>query len=465
MIDLLGYDLQLHPHSFADPDGQLFFVDGQLYRGIRSAGAPLMRQLFQSGVFQRLVEQGLLVETTIAPIRVAGFELVLRHRALPFPSYPTEWCPAMLRDAAVAMIALAIELAKHDLILRDAHPWNVLFDACRPVYVDVTSMLPAGGTPHWPAYDEFCRFCLYPLLLMAGGHERIARLLMWEDGGVRDAELAALMGRAPQPRVAHAQIERLLGAAQRATPEVIRRMWRGTHTLLAAQPWMLTRRRRARIAQLRALRQQLEHLTFPGGEPRLDGPPLDDPDGWTAKQRAVHDALAERRPASLLDIGSGAGWYARLAAAMRIDVVAFDSDSACVTNLYRRAREERLPILPLLMDFTKPTPARGLADHWSIAAAERFRCEMVLALGLVHMIVLERGLNFDQIVGGLALFAERWLIVEFVPPDDCELVEQRSKLPDWYTLEHFLGVLRRRFRCVAMAPSWPPRRVLALCEV
>ena len=46
----------------------------------------------------------------------------------------------------------------------------------------------------WSAYDEFCRFCLYPLLLMSHGEDRIARLLMWEDNGVLKPDVLKLIG-------------------------------------------------------------------------------------------------------------------------------------------------------------------------------------------------------------------------------------------------------------------------------
>src|SRR6185503_11955020 len=77
-------------------------------------------------------------------------------------------------------------------------PWNVLFDACKPVYVDVTSIEPQKDESSWPAYDEFCRFCYYPLILMSHGQERIARSLLPEyEGVLRKEFLAIMLGSAP----------------------------------------------------------------------------------------------------------------------------------------------------------------------------------------------------------------------------------------------------------------------------
>ena len=53
----------------------------------------------------------------------------------------------MLRDAALAILTLAAELAERGLTLKDSHPWNVLFHGTRPVWVDVTSVGPRDDAP------------------------------------------------------------------------------------------------------------------------------------------------------------------------------------------------------------------------------------------------------------------------------------------------------------------------------
>jgi hypothetical protein len=187
-------------------------------------------------------------------------------------------------------------------------------------------------------------------------------------------------------------------------------------------------------------------------------------DTGTAKQRNLHHILSELKPYSVLDIGSNTGWYSKLAASLGSQVVAFDTDESCITQLYDEARNKDLAILPLVMDFTKPTPSRGLASHWAIAATERFQCDMVLALALVHHIVLERRLNFDQIVEGLALFSKRWVVVEFVPREDQDMGQHGLHRLSWYTLDNFIDALKKRFHNVSILPSHPEPRVLLLCE-
>src|SRR5512138_461254 len=121
-------EVAFHPHSHGDPAGRLFLWKGSLYRGIRAGWTPVWAQLIENGLLQRLVDRGLFIDTEPTGLSLDGFELVVHHRLLPFASYPEEWCPAMLKDAALAILDLVIELAPHNLTLKDGHPWNVVFD-------------------------------------------------------------------------------------------------------------------------------------------------------------------------------------------------------------------------------------------------------------------------------------------------------------------------------------------------
>src|ERR1043166_5460485 len=94
-------EIKFHPHSFADPAGRLFWWNGALYRGLRCAAAELFSRLLRDGTLQRLTDRGLLIDTEATGLRLENYQMVLRHRVVPFPSYPEEWCPAMLKDAAL----------------------------------------------------------------------------------------------------------------------------------------------------------------------------------------------------------------------------------------------------------------------------------------------------------------------------------------------------------------------------
>jgi len=108
-------EVTFHPHSYGDPAGRVFLWNGELYRGIRSEWAPFFTQLLQNGVIERLTDRGLLVDTQPTLLSLDGFEIVVRHRYVPFTSYPEEWCATMLKDAALTIIDLLVELERYGL--------------------------------------------------------------------------------------------------------------------------------------------------------------------------------------------------------------------------------------------------------------------------------------------------------------------------------------------------------------
>jgi hypothetical protein len=434
-------DVEFHPHSFADSHGRLFSWNGDLYRGIRFEQASLFSRLFREGVIPDLIKRGLLIETEPTAFKLEGYELIMRHKSVPFPSYANEWCAAMLKDAALGMLDLAIELTRHDLALKDAHPWNVLFDGCRPVFVDLTSIVPLGENATWSAYDEFCRFCYYPLILMCHGRERVARCLMAEYEGVLRLDLSVL--------------PRRFALSKFALRKVIDRV---------LKPLRLKRGdgRSSQLLFFERLKQDVKRISIPRYD-EAESESLRDSSRGSASRQILHGILSDLSPGSVLDIDSLGGRHSKQAARLGSEVVYFGTDQTTVTELYQSARNEGLNILPLVMDFIKPTPSIGYSSHYTIAATERFKCDMVLALSIIEHLVFDRYLSFDLIAEGLSSFSKRWAVVEFVPP---EHLADRRKSPDgfrWYTLENLVASLRNYFPGVEVIKLYSGSRVFLLC--
>jgi hypothetical protein len=376
-------EVDFHPHSFGDRDGRLFRWNGQLYRALGGVRSSFFRELFRSGVVERLSGEGLLVETEPTSLQLDGYEFVVRHREVPFPSYPIEWSPTMFRDAALVYLRLIERLLPLGLTLKDVHPWNLLFDFSRPVYVDLTSVTALDNG--LPAPEKVARYYLRPLLLMERGGERIARCLLLDYEAVQDRDLA-LLGVDTGTQELHAAI--------------------GSRGRLRSKLDSLRRRPATRDAALPSeWRRIVEAMRLPDATHASRGE--------DATPEALRETIRQLRPASILLLRDEGGSLSSLAASAGSAVVVLDEESRAVTTLYRRTRETGAHILPLTVDFSRPTPSVGFSNHYSIAASDRLQCDLLVARRTaVDALVGKRSLRPDQLAEGFAQFTRRWLVLE-----------------------------------------------------
>jgi hypothetical protein len=447
--------LKFHPHSFADPDGRLFWLDGRLCRAISHEKTPFFAGLFNDGTMSELINRGLLVGSEPTDLVLDGYGMVLRHTCVPFVSYPNEWCPAMLKDAALAYLDLLKELIPRNLTLKDTHPWNILFDGTRPVYVDLTSITRLTAESNSPDYNKFCRYYLYPLVLMARGHERIVRYLLPDYEGILPSDFV-LFTRSTS--VGEWLTSGVKSRLRSRVPQRYRKLLRNVTSFMQLGRQNKTTTAVARLERLHGIRGQIESVA-------VSGTPQKYPDYLNSQdEQYLLQLVSQLRPESILGVGAKTLWYSTLASRSGSTVVVFDKDSEYITKLYCEGRSKNLKVLPLVMDFTDPTPSRGLSSHLSIAAAERFQCDLVLALPLLQPLVFQRYLRVDQLVGGLSQFAKQWLIIHHISPDNQDLRNAGSEQFSQYAIENITEALLKRFRKVTQLKLHSENQNLLLCE-
>lgn len=423
-----------HPQSLSDPIARLFEGDGLLLRGIAAPHAPFYRQLLDSPALGRLCAAG-LVQTERSDVALEGYPLVLKHQRVDFVSDWREWPSLMFRDAAVMMCELEGELINRGYGMLDIHPWNVLFDFSRPVFIDFSAVRPFD--PEW--LDElagrFRDYWILPLTLMSMGHTHFARSIR------KSCEVTEPLD------------EFLKRRELRWLP-----LWY----------YRLRRKARRRPAEFFAqLQRRLEGLRLPGevvGEaPRPAAESVEQAaqtfEPRDARAQAVSALLDRLRPETLMDVGCGAGLIALLAESKGIKVLAMDEDEARVNALYRRVRAHRLRILPLLLDFSIPTVGQGRKKEFP-PATERLTCDAVLLLSLLERLVFDLGLSFERIANLLAAYGRKHAIVEFIPPCAEHAFTHREPSFARYEVENFVEAMRRHFRLAGVSELEGARRLL-----
>jgi len=415
----------------------------------------------------------------------------LEHRKL-VTSYPFEWPANMYKDAVLFHLGLFTELDKSGLTLKDALPSNILFDHTTPVFVDFLSLVRREnlGEAAWLGAEGYAdpRFAvarkmllpymILPLLFMARGDYRTARdLLSWRScncEGTPPAWSELLRPtRRPDP-IGFRSYLRSLGVAAEMLPARYGARWRGPGTFPA-----LVRTLQQRVQPADVTPPLSAYSSY--YDEKKEAHSFVDESGFLPKQKAVHDLFRARAPRTVLDLGANTGWYSVLAAQSGASVIAMEEDESCVDILYRRAKRQRLKILPLKISFGDLTktihcarnlaPAPGASDALYRAAVERLGAELVLALGILHHLVLGEARTLDAVFKLLGMLAARTLVLEFVALDDEKIVEEPGFFPNlarFDTSTYNLALVRdaglRHFARVKLLASHPASRMLLVFD-
>jgi SAM-dependent methyltransferase len=419
--------IRSEPGSFRDPTNRVFYVGGEVLRGLGPRAAEDWRALSDSEFFPPLLAAGKVCGTspvraeTLPGMDAAEWSVVLRHERIPFVSYPYEWSFAMLRDAALLHLEILREALGAGFTTKDGSAYNLQWRGAEPVFIDIGSFEPARDGEPWAGYRQFCQTMLYPLMLQAHLDLDFQPWLRSRIDGVEAGQMRRLFGGARRLRAGVLKHVHLHDAMQS----------RNADTSTGAVREQLRNAGFSRelvLATVRAVEKLVRRLDWQ--------PPVSH---WSAyqvtctysdddrrhKQRFVDEALAEApQPGLALDLGANDGTYSRIAARHAGYVVALESDPAVVDRFYRSLRsDDHGRILPLVMDLADPSPGGGWGGVERASLAERARADAVLALAVIHHLAIGRNVPLadvvDWLVGFLAEAGGRGrLVVEFVHPDD-----------------------------------------------
>jgi ribosomal protein L11 methylase PrmA len=122
------------------------------------------------------------------------------------------------------------------------------------------------------------------------------------------------------------------------------------------------------------------------------------------------------------DLGANTGEFSRIAAKHADLVVSQDIDPVAVERNYRQLRaSEPKNLLPLLQDLFSPAPAIGWANEERDSFRQRAQCDAILALALVHHLAISNNTPLTKVAELFACLAD-WLVIEFVPKSDSQVI-------------------------------------------
>jgi hypothetical protein len=457
MDDLESYNRQAG--SFRDPSGHIIIRNGEVFRQVNKGYKEHYDLLISSGLYHSLVDDGLLIpheEIESEPDNLPQLYKLLKPERIKFISYPYEWSFSEFKGAALATLQIQKEALRHGMILKDASNYNIQFNRGKPVFIDTLSFTKYEEGQPWQAYRQFCQHFLAPLALMSYKDVRLSRMLrLYPDGIPLDLASSLLPARTrlslPLLMHLHLHAKSQLHYAKRQVD--VRSMKLSFRNLNAI------------IDQLESL---IKHLAWrPRGTEWADYD-IDtsySPEGFSHKKDIVADFLNRLNPETVWDLGGNTGIFSRMAGAKGAGTISFDVDPAAVEiNYLNCVKENNGYVLPLLIDFTNPSPGLGWENKERMSLIERGPADTLMALALVHHLAITNNTPLADIAGFFKKIGKH-LIIEFVPKSDPRVRRMLSSREDIftdYTVQGFEEAFKQYFTIESVIPIKNSERTMYL---
>jgi hypothetical protein len=433
--------------SYKDPSGFVFSINGAVFRQVNQVYRENYDLLFSSGLYQELVQKQMLVKhDEVDQKHDINAYKIIQPEALPFITYPYEWCFSQLKDAALLTLNIQKIALKHGMSLKDATSFNVQFKQGRPIFIDTLSFEKYIIGKPWTPYLQFCEQFLAPLSLSSYTDLRLNPLV------------SAGMGSIP------------LDLAARLLP------WRSflnfgilTHIFLHVQSQKRVKHvssnaqennsfsKLGMLGLIDSLEQVVSGLKFPKSKTvwtdyaNPNECPSYENNSLFAKKELVKKFIFDLKSKYVWDIGANTGIFSRIAAKQADSVISMDFDPTVVEANYLEMKANRESnILPLIVNITNPTPSVGWASRERDGLLSRPHPDTVLALALIHHLVFTYNIPLDEIAKFMASICQN-LIIEFVAKSDLQvkqLLHNRQDIFDNYKLSDFIEIFSKYFSLV-----------------
>jgi len=447
--------------SYKDPAGFVVKLADGYYRYIAPDYAMEFDHLTESGLYQTLVDQELMIPHTevLLDDKFPGYYKKIFPRQLAFISYPFEWSYTQWQQMLLAYTRINQLSLAHGMILKDASPYNFTFHNDKCVLIDTLSFSFYKDGDPWIAYRQFCEESLSPFLLM---HYKDPLWSKLYRGSITGLPLPFVSSHLPfrtrfdpfclihihlHSRFSNDKKRKSENVNQGLNKEKLKILFDtiATNVLAKKQP---------------LLKNSIWDHYYEND--------IESERYITAKIEVITRWLAEIRPDVTIDLGANTGKFSRLASPFSKAVYAVESDIYCVDEIYKTNIETKdNNITSILADLADPSPGLGWHNEEKSPLLKRLKGDMVMALALIHHLCLSRNLPIPFVARLFSEMTTQYAIVEFVPKEDPKsmlLLQHKGDIFEYYTEKDFINSFERHFKLVACHPFEKSLRKLFLWE-
>lgn len=408
---------------------------GFVFRELAKEYLPHYNHFISSGLATALQQKNYII--SFEELKQAE-AVILKARKIDFVSYPYEWSFNQWKDAALLTLKIQYQALKFGMILKDATPFNIVFDGHKPLMVDLSSFeMYEEGKP-WLAFKQFCENFYLPFLLAKYFDATANEIYLNNTAGININKGLSLL-----PSKAFLNINTLLYLV---LPEKIRK--RGDQQANGSKK-KITLASNLQIANdlfnvINKINQQPKKTKW-----NLYYEKDVASSYFEEKEQLVKEwFLNNYHHKSVIDFGCNTGNFSIAIAPLVKQVIAFDEDIRSVDALYLHCKSNKIANISCLCgSISAPTPALGWNNQERASLKERLKADAGLALALVHHLTITNYISFEKMADFFADCCSE-LIIEFVPKTDDKvklLLLHRKDIFQWYTLENFIGAFSKIF--------------------
>lgn len=402
--------------SFRDPDGFVIEQNDKLFRLVKKGYTEDFSFLGDETFLHFSgLPRHVKVDASCLAVDKSEFE-VFSVEDRKFISYPWEWTPGMLKDAAIFQLQILKTLiVDHSCTLKDATFYNIYFQNAKPGFLDYSSFSRPIEYP-WPALSQFLEQFVFPLVAVK--YQRFTNL-------------------------------EILKAYPEGIPKTfIRKILPFKSRFILFEFMMIHLYSKMKGYETKSKVNGYLHLVrltdFISNYLKSIRIPENNVSGWRdyydkdvsseyfdSKCSVIHNIFSRFRfQGRLLDVGANTGVFSEIGLEYFDEIISLESDSAAAEKLYKKIKTRNLPDTknwsPVVADITNPSGSYGWMNAERISLLCRIRSECVLALAVIHHIFFSKNIELDRIAILFKEITTNVLFVEFIRADD-DKVRQLSK--------------------------------------
>ena len=453
---------EIENSSFRDPSGFIFYHEGICYRQINPVYKECYDYFLESGLYQKLVNEKLLIphETVSSShLPFSGGYLTIRPEPIPFISYPYEWCFTQFKKAALTTLDILKHALDHNMILKDANAYNIQFNNGQPLLIDTLSFEKYKEGETWAGYKQFCENFLGPLALMSYKDIRLGRMLREYIEGIPLDLISSLL---PKKTCLNFHLIIHIHLHARYQKDYSRKQSSAVKSK--------TMSKKSLFGLINSLESSTEKMYWnpsksEWGDYYSDCPHV--PKFLGEKINLVAGYLDFLKPKAIWDLGANTGVFSRISSSRGISTISMDIDPGCVETSYLQAlKKGEKNLLPIWVDLNNPSPGIGWDNKERMSLQERGPVDTILVLALIHHLAISNNVPLANIARFFSNICQS-LIIEFVPKSDSmvqKLLATRKDIFSDYTQSVFEKEFQSFFKIIRSEKVGDSNRILYLMK-